>query len=88
MKDDDKKNLLASLKKVRENPDGTEDWIASTPFKIINYAFIKAFEKNQKVKGLFFDAVKSVDGKIVLYFIRKPLRHADKKIEKRIKRRR
>ncbi|MBO4786672.1 MAG: hypothetical protein J5510_06370 [Prevotella sp.] len=71
----DKKNLLASLKKVRENPDGTEDWLAETPFQIINYAFIKCFEKQSKVKGLSFDCVKIDNGRLVLYFIRKPWKY-------------
>ena len=72
-----RKTVVATLKKLRDNPDGTEDWIAETPFYTINYGFIKAFEKHPKVKGLSFDAVKSVDCKLVLYFIRKPWKHAN-----------
>lgn len=64
-----KKTLLAKLEKVRENQDGTEDWKVETPFEVINYGFIKYLEQGKK--GLKFDAVKIVDGKLVLYFIRK-----------------
>lgn len=78
-----KETVIATMKKLRENPDGTEDWIAKTPFTTINYDFIKCFEKHPKVKGLSFDAVSSIDGQIVLYFTRKPKNHADKKTKER-----
>ena len=63
------KTLLAKLEKVRENQDGTEDWKVETPFEIVNYGFIKCLE--QRKKGLKFDAVKIVDSKLVLFFVRK-----------------
>ena len=65
----EEKNLLASLKKIRDNQDGTEDWMVETPFEVINYGFIKTLER--KVKGLEFESVKVVNGKLTLYFIRK-----------------
>lgn len=66
---DTERMLLAKLKKIRENQDGTEDWKVETPFEVINYGFIKYLENGKK--GLKFDAVKVVDGKLVLYFTRK-----------------
>lgn len=63
------RTLLAKLEKVRDNQDGTEDWKVDTNFEVINYGFIKCLEKGKK--GLKFDAVKVVDGKLVLYFTRK-----------------
>ena len=67
--DKEQKTLLASLQKVRENQDGTEDWMAETPFEVINYGFIKSVER--RTKGLSFDSVKVVNGKLTLYFIKK-----------------
>lgn len=61
--------LLAKLEKVRENQDGTEDWKVETNFEVINNGFIKYLEKGKK--GLKFESVKVVEGKLVLYFIRK-----------------
>jgi len=67
--DKTEKQLLAKLEKVRDNQDGTEDWKVDTPFEIVNYGFIKCIE--QAKKGLKFEAVKIVDGKLALYFVRK-----------------
>ncbi len=63
------RTLLAKLEKVRVHEDGTEDWKVETHFEVINYGFIKYLEQGKK--GLKFDAVKVVDGKLVLYFTRK-----------------
>ena len=70
----EEKNLLASLKKIRDNQDGTEDWMVDTPFEVINYGFIKTLERN--VKGLEFELVKVVNGKLSLYFTRKGWNYA------------
>lgn len=43
--------------------------MVETPFEVINYGFIKTLER--KVKGLEFESVKVVNGKLTLYFIRK-----------------
>lgn len=75
MNKEEKKTLLASLKKVRENPDGTEDWIVETYFQTITFAFIKFFEKQSKVKGLSFESVKIDNGRLVIYFVRKPWKY-------------
>ena len=74
------KTLLASLKKIRDNQDGTEDWMVETPFEVINYGFIKTLER--KVKGLEFESVKVVNGKLTLYFIRKGWTYAHEAIKK------
>lgn len=71
---DAKKTIIAHLKKIRDNQDGTEDWMAETPFDTINYGFIKAIEQSKK--GLKFDAVKILDGKLVLYFVHKHWKYA------------
>ena len=67
--DNTERTLLAKLEKVRENQDGTEDWKVETPFDVVNYGFIKCLEQGKK--GLKFDAVKIVDGKLTLFFVRK-----------------
>lgn len=75
MNKEEKRTLLASLKKVRENPDGTEDWMLETPFQTVTFGFIKFFEKQSKVKGLSFDSVKIDNGRLVFYFVRKPWKY-------------
>ena len=70
---DKEKFPIATLKKVRENQDGTEDWMVETPFEVIHYGFIKSIESS--TKGLSFDSVKVVNGKLTLYFVKKDLKY-------------
>ncbi len=65
------KTMIASLKKVSVDEDGTETWMVRTPFKCLNREWIVFFEQQKIVKGLKFDSVRIVEGVLTIDFIRK-----------------
>lgn len=60
---------LFKIKKERKYNAGKELWKFETPLDIVSYDFIKCLERN--IKDLSFEAVKNVDGRLVLYFVKK-----------------